>query len=125
MTEVESVPKAKLDIHEEENHITNSCENAKEQVEVENHTAEREQDENLGKNTSLKEENRNDAEAPPPPKNPWKDTWRAMTRKVTSQNCPLYSLLLQTAVSESVCVFFFQRTLENQLLWKPLSEKAR
>ena len=74
MTEVESVPKAKLDIVEDENHITNNCEDAGEHVEVENHTADGEQDENFSENSTLKDEKRNDsAEAPPPPKNPWID----------------------------------------------------
>ena len=72
MTEVESVPKANLDIVEDKNHVTNSCENVKEHVEVENHAVEGEEDENVSENTSQKERNRNEsAEAPPPPKNPW------------------------------------------------------
>ncbi|KAJ7327761.1 La ribonucleoprotein domain member 1B [Desmophyllum pertusum] len=72
MTEVESVPKTKLDIVEDENHITNSCEHVEEHVEVENHTGEGEENENFSENTSQKEENRNDpVEPPPPPKNPW------------------------------------------------------
>ena len=72
MTEVESVPKAKLDVLESENHVTNNYENDKEQVEVKNNIAEREQNENLSEKTSLKDEKRNDwADVPPPPKNPW------------------------------------------------------
>lgn len=72
MTEVESVPKTKLDIVEDENHVNNSCEHVKEHVEVENHTSEGEENGHFSENTSQKEENRNDpVEAPPPPKNPW------------------------------------------------------
>lgn len=72
MTEVESVPKTQLDIVEDENHITNSCEHVNEHVKAENHTSEEEENGHLSENTSQKEENRNDyVEAPPPPKNPW------------------------------------------------------
>lgn len=72
MTEVESVPKTKLDIVEDENHVANSCEHVKEHVEVQNHTAEGEENGDLSENTSQKEVNRSDpVEAPPPPKNPW------------------------------------------------------
>ncbi|XP_020629907.1 la-related protein 1-like [Orbicella faveolata] len=72
MTEVESVSKTKLDIVEDENHVANSCEHVKEHVEVQNHTAEGEENGILSENTSQKEVNRSDpVEAPPPPKNPW------------------------------------------------------
>lgn len=106
MTEVESVPKAKLDIHEEENHIKNSCENTKEQAEVENHTAEREQDENLGKNTSLKEENRNDAEAPPPPKNPWTRHLKSNDEKGDESKLSfIFTVTSNSCFWISLCVF--------------------
>ena len=72
MTEVESVPKTKLDIVEDGNHVTNSCEHVKEHVEVGNHTSGGEENGHFSENTSQKEENRNDSVgAPPPPKNPW------------------------------------------------------
>lgn len=72
MTEVESVPKAKLDIGEDETHITSSCRNAIDHVDVDNCTAEKDEDENVSENTSENEKNHHDsAAAPPPPKNPW------------------------------------------------------
>lgn len=95
MTEVESVPKAKLDIVEDENHITNNCEDAREHVEVENHTADREQDENLSENTTLKDEKRNDsAEAPPPPKNPWTKHLKGNGERSNQSKLPVNILLL-------------------------------
>lgn len=87
MTEVESVPKTKLDIVEDENHITNSCEHVEEHVEVENHTGEGEENENFSENTSQKEENRNDpVEPPPPPKNPWTRHLKSNGEKGTQGN---------------------------------------
>lgn len=72
MTEVESVPKTKLDIVEDENHVNNSCGHVEEHVKVENHTAAVEENDNSSENTSQKEGNRNEPmDAPPPPKNPW------------------------------------------------------
>lgn len=72
MTEVESVPKTKLDIVEGKNQVNNSCGHVEEHVKVENHTAAVEENDNSTENTTQKEGNRNDPiEAPPPPKNPW------------------------------------------------------
>lgn len=72
MTEVESVPKANLDIGEDESHITSSCKNTIDHVDVDNCTEEKEEDENVSENTSENEKNHHDsAAAPPPPKNPW------------------------------------------------------
>ncbi|PFX22670.1 la-related protein 1B-like isoform X1 [Stylophora pistillata] len=72
MTEVESVPKTKLDIVEGKNQVNNSCGHVEEHVKVENHTAAVEENDNSSENTTQKEGNRNDPmEAPPPPKNPW------------------------------------------------------
>ena len=72
MTEVESVPKTKLDIVEGKNQVNNSCGHVEEHVKVENHTAAVEDNDISSENTSQKEGNRNDPmEVPPPPKNPW------------------------------------------------------
>lgn len=72
MTEVESVPRAKQDIVENENHIASNGKDTEEHVEVKKRVGEREQNENLGDETSVREEKRIDwPEAPPPTKNPW------------------------------------------------------
>ena len=107
MTEVESVPKTKLDIVEDENRIENSCENAREHVEVENHTAEREEHENSSENTSQKVENRNDsAEAPPPPKNPWTRHLKSNGEKgIKSKLLFTSTLALDSCFLTCLCIF--------------------
>ena len=117
MTDVETVSKAKLDIVENENHITSIGKNAEEQLEVKNRVAEREQNENLEDKTPLNEEKRNDwAEARPPPKNPWTRHFKANGEKGKRAKLLSYLISSETAVSKLFCVFFFQKKQKNPLL---------
>ena len=95
MTEVESVPKTKLDIVEDENHVANSCEHVKEHVEVQNHTFEGEENGLLSENTAQKEVNRTDpVEPPPPPKNPWTRHLKSNGEKGTHKKLSFSSIVL-------------------------------
>lgn len=107
MTEVESVPRTKLDIVEDENHVANSCEHVKELVEVQNHTAEGEENGLLSENTSQKEVNRTDpVEAPPPPKNPWTRHLKSNGEKGTLMKLSFCSIVvLNNCFQTSVCIF--------------------
>lgn len=121
MTEVESVPRAKQDIVENENHIASNGKDTEEHVEVKKRVGEREQNENLGDKTSVREEKRIDwPEAPPPTKNPWtrhmkKDDEKGMQSKVLS-----HGLVPVTVIFEPFVYFFFSEEPE-----KPAVVKAK
>ena len=117
MTEVESIPRAKLDIVENENHIASNGKDTEEHVDEKKRVAEREQNENLGDKTSVREEKRNDwAEAPPPTKNPWTRHMKTNHEKGMRSELLSYVLLSVTVIFEPFCVFFFQKSQKNLLL---------
>lgn len=110
MTEVESVPRAKQDIVENENHIASNGKDSEEHVEVKKRVGEREQNENLGDKTSVREEKHKDwPEAPPPTKNPWTRHMKKNEEKGMQSKLLSHVLVPVTVIFEPFCVFFFFR----------------